>query len=184
MKKILAVLIVLLILPAGFFTWRYFNDWTLRYHSELDQFFGKGNWRCVDSEEKESIFASKYVHTASSLGGETVPETYTDWMIAFQNRDGQEEIWRITNHSLIINHDRYGLFEMNRRLNGKQALTLELMDISFGVAAEENKEDVLLSVLSGAEASCFEVTISWEGGNPEPAFYDDLQQEPGLTPMK
>lgn len=37
--------------------------------------------------------------------------------------------------------------------------------------------DIILEVLTKEEASCVEITMSYEGGNPEPEVYDALIKE-------
>ena len=54
---------------------------------------------------------------------------------------------------------------------------MELMDISFGLVGDEVFEEIILSELTEEEASCIEVIMTYEGGNPMPAFYDALAKE-------
>ena len=37
----------------GFMNWLW-NDWAIRYKSQLNDFFGKGNWEAVSDELKSS----------------------------------------------------------------------------------------------------------------------------------
>lgn len=153
------------------------QNWTKRYASELDDFFGEGNWTCVDEETKESIIYTDYIIVRSNpaLSGE-VPGKFKNWYISFTNRNEEEEVWYITNHVYKINHDEYGVFS-GKRYSGRQALTLELMDVSFGMIGDEIMDEVIGSELTKKEASCIEVTMSYDGGNPEPSFYDGLAQQ-------
>lgn len=157
------------------------QNWTIRFKSELDTFFGEGNWECIDEETKDSIIYTDYISVRSnpSMSGE-VPGKFKNWYIEFENRNGEEEIWYITNHVLKINHDRYGFFS-GKRYSNKQALILELMDISFGMLGSEVYNDIVLDILPEEEAECLEVTMSYHGGNPEPEFYDSLAKEPWFT---
>lgn len=177
-KKAALLCVVILIIAciiAGYFI---STDWTLRFRSELDQFFGKGNWECISEETKESIIYTEYisVHSSPELS-EDVPGKFKNWYIRFKNKDGEDEIWYITNHTLKINHDKYGMFS-SKRYSNKQALTLELMDISFGIIEDEIFDEIIKSELSEDEAACISVTMSYRGGNPEPGFYDKLIAEP------
>lgn len=52
-KKIGIGILVFVIAIVIFGIYWLISDWTFRYHSELDEFFGKGNWEVV-SEEVES----------------------------------------------------------------------------------------------------------------------------------
>lgn len=61
MKKIKPVIaaIIILALAAGIAAVHlYAQNWTKRYSQELDNFFGEGNWVCIDEETKESIIYS------------------------------------------------------------------------------------------------------------------------------
>lgn len=163
------------ILIISLFVGYYKNkDWTIRFKSELDQFFGEGNWECISEETKESIMYTEYitVHSSSGLSTE-VPGKYTDWNIKFSNKNGNEEIWKITNHTLKINNDKYGIFS-SKRYSNKQALVLELMDISCTLAGDEVLNDIIKEELSENITDCLRVSISYKGGNPEPEFYDEL----------
>lgn len=177
--KLIALATILILCAAGILAGYFISrDWTIRFRSELDDFFGEGNWERISEETKESIIFTDYiiVHSNPALSGE-MPGKFQNWYISFTNRDGEEEIWYITNHVLKINHDRYGIFSPSR-YSSKQALTLELMDISFGIIEEEVFRDIVRSVLSEKEAECLEVTMSYHGGNPKPEFYDALADEP------
>ncbi len=157
------------------------KNWTIRFHSELNHFFGKGNWECIDQETKESLIYDDYVivHSNPALSG-AEPGRFQNWYIQFTNRNGEEEVWQITDHTLKINHDRYGFFSP-KRYSQKQAFVLELMDISFSLAGEEIWEEFIQSCLPEAAADCFEVAVSYTGGNPEPEFYDELWAQPWFT---
>lgn len=181
MKKVkkIGITFIFLVLVAGIVT-AYFmgKNWTIRFKSEMDDFFGEGNWKCISEETKESIMFEKHIYTNSRYGQETyeVPGKYQDWYIQFTNRNGEEEIWRITNHVLKINHDKYSLFSSGR-YSSKQAFVAELMDISFGAVSDEIKEEFINSELSEEEAECIGVEMSYHGGNPDPEFYDELFRE-------
>lgn len=155
-----------------------YQNWTIRFKSELDDFFGKGNWEYLSGETKESIIYTNYhhSHSGSGMSGE-VPGEYKDWYISFENRSGESEVWKITNHTYKINHDRYDIFS-SKRYSAKQALTLELMDIAFQMAGDEIRREIIESVLSEEEAECMRVIMSYQGGNPKPKFYDKLAKEP------
>lgn len=81
-----------------------------------------------------------------ALSGED-PGKYRNWYIKFDNRNEKEEIWYITNHTMKINHDEYWLLSP-KRYSGKQALTQELMDVSFGMAADEVTENIIKAKLT------------------------------------
>ena len=44
LKKVLAAAIVILMIAVGFLIYHYFQTWPLRYRSDFNDFFGKGNW--------------------------------------------------------------------------------------------------------------------------------------------
>lgn len=74
---------------------------------------------------------------------------------------------------LKINNDKYGICS-SKRYSSKQALILELMDISCAIASEEIFNEIIKSELPKNVADCISVSISYNGGNPKPEFYDDL----------
>ena len=173
------IIFFICILTISLFVGYYRNkNWTIRFKSELDHFFGKENWKCISEETKESIIYTDYIIVRSNptLSGE-IPGKYTDWNIKFSNKDGNEEIWEITNHTLKINHDKYGMFS-SKRYSNKQAIVLELMDISCGLAGDEIFNDIIKEELSENIANCLRVSISYTGGNPKPEFYDKLFEQP------
>lgn len=179
LKKVLVIMIVIAVLVGGIFLWMYLRNWPMRFHAELDAFFGAENWECIDTETKESIMYD--VPVRNSLGSyEDVPGHYANWYIEFENRNGQPEVWYITNHTMKINHDTYWLLS-SKRCTARQALTQELMDISFAAAGQEIYDKIVRQVLSEEEAACLRVSIGYHGGNPEPGFYDRLRKEPWFT---
>lgn len=177
LKKIGRIIIILLILVAGFLIYHYFQTWPLRFHSDLNDFFGKGNWENVSSETKESKMYSVYHRSHNVLLSGEEPGRYHNWDIVFTNRYGEEELWTITDHTLKINHDRHWLFS-SERYSARQAMTLELMDVSSSAAGEQVKREVLNGVLSQEELECLDIYISYRNGNPPPEFYSRLRKEP------
>lgn len=175
-KKLVFVMIVCLVsvLIVGSFFLK--QNWTIRYASVFDSFFGKGNWESISQETKESLIYNEYVisHSNPTLS-EEIPGKFKNWYILFD--DGQNEsVWRITDHVYKINKDTYSIFNP-KRLSAKQALTMELMEISFGIIGNDIKSDIIEAYLSPAEADCIQVEMSYEGGNPKPEFYDELLKE-------
>lgn len=176
-KKYGVILLICILIISLFVIYYRNKNWTVRFKSELDQFFGKENWECISEETKKSIIYTEYIIVRSNpVLSEEVPGKYTDWNIKFSNKDGNEEIWKITNHTLKINNDKYGIFS-SKRYSNKQALILELMDISCGLAAEEVLNDVIKNELPDNIADCLRISISYNGGNPQPEFYDELFEQ-------
>ena len=68
-----------------------------------------------------------------------------------------------------------------KRYSGKQALTLELMDISFAVIEEEIYSEMMKAGLTEAEVECFNADISYHDGNPKPSFYSKLAKQSWFT---
>ena len=128
-KQILIFLVVLGVIAGAVFAYLSFQNWTVRFASELDRFFGKGNWECIDEESKTSHMYTEYHHSSSSVYSEETPGRYKNWDILFTKADGTSEVWTITNHTLKINHSKRWLLSP-KRYSAKQALVLELMDIS------------------------------------------------------
>lgn len=172
-----AVLLVIAAIIGGFY---YMQSWPLRFHSTFDRFFGEGNWELISAETKTSLMYEVYYRTSDPIMSDEHAGDFHNWDIGFTNRNGEKEAWTITDHTLKINHNRRGWFD-SMRLSAKQALTQELMDVSFAVAAAEVSRDVLEAVLPAAEAECLGVDISYRDGNPPPEFYDKLDREPWFT---
>lgn len=82
------------------------------------------------------------------------------------DHDKNESVWRITDHVYKISDDRYGILNP-KRLSARQALTLELMNISFGIIGEDIKTEIIEEYLPPAEAACIDVDMSYNGGNPK-----------------
>lgn len=165
---------LLFVIIAGYF---FINqNWTIRYASVFDAFFGKGNWESISQETKDSIIYNEYVvcHSNPALS-ENIPGKFKNWYILYD--DGQSEsIWRVTDHVYKINNDTYSIFS-SKRLSAKQALTMELMEISFDIIGDDIKNDIIEMYLPPAEADCINVEISYKDGNPKPEFYDKLLKE-------
>lgn len=162
------------------FIWHRQQVWPIRFQAELDDFFGAGNWEYLSGETKESRMYT--VHSSSYEGtyNQEVPGDYHNWDIGFTNRSGEKEIWTITDHAMKINHSKNDFFSSDR-FSAKQALTRELMEISFSVAGEKVHEEILQKLLPEQEAACLEVDISYRNGNPPLDIYDKLAEKPWFT---
>ena len=137
-RKFITTALLLLIAAAVFFIWYYLRTWPLRFHGELDAFFGKGNWKQISSETRESLMYSVYHRSTNpSLSGER-PGKFHEWDIAFTNRSGETEIWTISDHTMRINQDKYWLLSP-KRYSARQALTQEEQAHLFGSLAEIEK---------------------------------------------
>ena len=175
-RKFITTALLLLIAAAVFFIWYYLRTWPLRFHGELDAFFGKGNWKQISSETRESLMYSVYHRSTNpSLSGER-PGKFHEWDIAFTNRSGETEIWTISDHTMRINQDKYWLLSP-KRYSARQALTQELMDLSFGMAGQQVLDEILRDILPEQEADCINVEISYRNGNPPPGMYSRLSRQ-------
>lgn len=159
-----------------FFFYYYFQTWPLRFHQELNDFFGKENWNLISIETEESLIYT-VTHRTSNEGFKKRPGRFHNWNILFTNRNGEQEIWSISDHTMKINHDK-NWFLSPKRYSARQALTLELMDISFAAASDAIQTDIIQTILPQQEADCLEVDISYRNGNPSPNVYDSLRKEP------
>ena len=65
----------------------------------------------------------------------------------------------------------------SKRFKARQALTQELMEISFAVVEEEVHNEIVKEGLTEAEAHCIYVNMSYHDGNPQRKFYDKLAKE-------
>ena len=152
------------------------NAWPLRFRSELNRFFGQGNWEWVDSEKKQSRMYSVYYRASEYDAGNSVPGSFREWDIVFTGPEGEEQLWTLSDHTMRINHDRYWFFS-SHRYSAKQALVQELMEITFSIASQRLIEEQLLGILSQEEVDCLLVDLSYHGGNPPPDFYDELAEQ-------
>lgn len=177
LKLTISIIAVILIIGIICFFAIISKNWPVRYASILDEFFGEGNWKCIDEETKKSILVDEHIHfhDSSELDYDT-PAKYKNWYILFTNKNGEEEVYSITNHSYIINHDKYNMFS-SKRYSAKQALTLELMDISTSLASDEIFDRYISKTLPSNVSDCISVEISYKGGNPKPNFYNKLAKQ-------
>lgn len=175
-KKVGKTSVILLFIAGLVIIYIMSQNWTIRFHSQLDKFFGKGNWECISGETKTSHMYSEYINTGDTVTSGETPGKYKNWYIAFQDKNGEEELCNITNHVFKISADEHWIFS-SKRYSQKQALTLELMDVSFDIIGNEILDTVIKSELSEEEASCIEVTMLYHGGNPQPKFYTALAKE-------
>ena len=152
------------------------SHWTFVYKAELDKFFGKDNWECVDQRtETSSVYK-----TSSGNSGKKRAMRYKRWDIQFTNAAGDEELWSITNLTLKINQRQRMIFGPERYSN-KQALTLELMDIAEGLACEAVYRDMIWGEFPEKESECIGVRMLYKGGHPRPGFYSRLMKEDWFT---
>lgn len=172
----IAVLIV-----CVYFVWHRQQNWPVRFHSELDHFFGEGNWEYLSEETKESrMYTVRYYSDVPAIANKEFPGDYHNWDICFSNRNGEKEIWTITDHAMKINHSKKKLFSADR-FSAKQAFLRELMEVSFSAAEDNIHKELLQKLLPEQEAACLEVDISYRNGNPPPDMYEKLAKESWFT---
>ena len=171
-------LVILVLIIAGLVAgWFILRTWPLRFHRELDQFFGAGNWESVSEQAKHSMMYDLYIIRGTGLSGST-DGSFHEWDIAFTNREGEPEIWTISDHTLKINnHDHWFPLDPGR-YTAKQALGQELMELAFDMAGEEVLDETLSDILTESERASLEVEISFHGGRPDRKLYTQLLAEP------
>lgn len=178
--SILIVLVPVLLIGAVIAGWYYLRTWPLRFQGQLDDFFGKDNWD-ISEDTKESLMYDKNITIRDAAwSSEEIPGKFHEWDISFTNRNGDTEVWTISDHTMKINHDKYWLLSPDR-YSAKQSLGQELMDISFSMAGEQVHKKILQALLPGVEADCVVVDISYRGGRPDPELYDELLDAPWFT---
>jgi len=175
-KQFLISVVIIGLIVGAVSAYLAFRNWTIRFSSELDRFFGEGNWECTKEEENTSRMYTEYYHSRDALYSEKVPGRYKNWDIMFTKKNGEPEIWTITNHTWKINNDKYG-FLSSKRYSAKQAFILELLDISQGLVCDELYSEMIQKKLSEQEADAIQIIMMHHGGNPKPEFYDKLWKE-------
>ena len=171
--------VILALIVAGFVAgWFALRTWPLRFLRELDQFFGAGNWESVSEETKRSMMFDEYLAVRGTGYSDSVDGRFHEWNIAFTNREGETELWTISDHTLKINnHDHW--FPLDpERYTARQALGQELMELAFDMAGEQAQEDILGDILTDGERACLDVEISFRGGWPNGDLYTELLNEP------
>ncbi len=177
LTRIALMIVIIAVIAGSIWGYYYFRDWTKRYRSELDTFFGKDNWEFLSEESLDShILKEPRIRNNDTPPVEPGPAKYQNWYIKHNNKSGEQEVWKITNHVYKLNKNKY-FFLNQKRLSAKQALIMELMEISFQVAGDEVRDNILNNILSEEEANVFNVLISYSGGNPPPKVYNQLWQQ-------
>lgn len=181
-KQIGVSLIVIIFIAGIFVVYWLLGNWTIRYRSELNRFFGKGSWKVISEDVKRSRMYTVRDNSSWKSYGQSERKAgfYREWNILCTNENGEEEVWKVSNHTYKINNDRYRIFSP-KRYKAKQALTLELMEISFAVIEEEVHNEIVKEELTEEEAHCIYVNMSYHGGNPQRSFYDKLAKESWFT---
>lgn len=189
MKKIknilFAILAVIIIAILGYLAYTYLGcgNWPVRFSSELDRYYGKGNWECISTENERSRTYSVYESSRDHLHDDWVPLKYKDWYISVKNEGTEEKVVKISNYGYKISNDMHGIFSSKRESN-KQAFICELLYIACEEVGEQLKEDLLSQVLTKDELECFRVEISYKGYAPKPHVYSKLWKEEWFTAQK
>lgn len=157
------------------------NNWPVRFKNELNLFFGKEHWKVINEEEKDSIIYKEHVHYYENPELDCdKPGKFKNWYIEYTNSD-QTYISKITNHTYKINNSKYSILEFSKRFSAKQAFIQQLMDISMNQASENILDEMIRKYLTEEESECFDVNISYTGGNPSKKFYNKLSKENWFT---
>ena len=181
-KKIAIIATLIIIIGIIIAIVIYMNNWPLRFSKELDRFFGEGNWEYTSNETKGSRMFDERRRNSATGSTTYVPGHYKNWEIEV-NRNNKKEYWIISNHAYKINHDK-NWFLSPKLYSAKEALILELMNISEEIVAEKFKEEIISDLYSEKERECFDVTLMYHGGNPEPNFYNELYKQDWFTASK
>ena len=170
-KKFGIILGVIAFIAAGIGIYHYMTYWPLRFQGDLDDFFGKEKWHVADRETRESIIFNKIL---TQTGQQSVPGKFHNWYIVYEQEDGTEAAWCFTDHAYKISRHK-SLFHS---LSAKEAMTIELMDLSASRAGDEICRNVLSSILSPDEIACLRVELSYRGGNPSGSVLKQLRKQP------
>ncbi len=176
LKKVGIILLLVILIAVVTFGIYCYKNWTIHFRSRLDRFFGAGNWECVSTEGKDSIIYTQTYYDRFN-GSHTEPGHYRNWTISFADQNGVESFCRISDHVARINHSSQ-FFLSSKRLSNRQALTLELMNISFSFIEKDLMEHFRALGLADRVAEHLRVRMSYKGGNPAPSFYTRLWNEP------
>ena len=177
-KKIGIILGIIAVIAAAAGIYLYMTNWPLRFHGELDDFFGKGNWHVADRETRDSmIYSENMAYTDAAGLYHSQPGKFHSWYIVYEKEDSTEGAWCFTDHALKISRHK-SLFHC---LSAKEAMTLELMDLFSDRAGDEICREVLSPILSPEEMECLRVDISYRDGNPSGSVLKQLRKQPWFS---
>lgn len=180
-KMIVGIIISLIIVISLIRGFNLRKNWMIRFEEDLDRFFGKGNWECVNVESKET--SEGFYKKRDSANNYKVPFDYKNWYISYKNNNGEEKIYKITNLSYEMNLDKHGSIG-SKSMSKKQAFYSELMDISFYIIGDKILDEFVRTELSEKEASCITAEMSYTGGLLKPKFYSYLAKQDWFTADK
>ena len=179
-KNVLSTLVIILIIVGIVIVFVQLSNWPIRFSSELDKFFGKGNWLCIGQETNTSRIYEEYNMFGDPLYNDSTPGKYINWCIRFADKNGEEVDRIISDHTYRINKSKYSLLS-GKRYSMKQVLMLELMHISFELVSKELCNELFSNSLSEQEADCIQIALSYHGGNPKSKFFNHLCGESWFT---
>ena len=169
---LLFTLVIGVILAAA----QYMHIWPLRFRKDLDAYFGEGKWEWVSPDKMEDYRHDIYQRVPNdSSSCLSDSGKHHIWYIAFQDPEGQRWMWRMTDHTYYVSmHHRGALGGFSAR----DGMTAELMELSFRRGSLVLSQKILKDVLSQEELNCLRFEVSYRGGNPGRALYEQLRQEP------
>ena len=98
------VVVVFVVMIGLFFV---SGNWSIRYKSRLDSFFGKGKWEVVSDEIATSkVYAIRSNSSWNSYGDGRPALLYRNWNILCENAYGEEEVWKISRKSCWKNTEK------------------------------------------------------------------------------
>ena len=172
-KIILAVIVlaVIVFIPTSV-TQGARQDWPDKFEEDFDKFFGE-EWECTSTEVEKSLMAES-TYTRSNGTSRKIPRRYRSWTI-----DDGNELWELSTHPWVLSkyNNRFKPFT-GKKYNKRQALILEFADIAYIRAGDKVKEEVIGSILPEKQKNCFEVEVTYTGGNPRPEYYEGLMEQP------
>ncbi len=148
------------------------QDWPDKFEEDFDKFFGE-DWECTSTEVEKSLMAES-TYTRSNGSSLRIPRRYRSWTI-----DDGSEVWELSTHPWVLSkyNNRFKPLT-GKRYSKRQALLLEFADIAYISAGDKVKEEVIGSILPGKQKDCFEVEVTYTGGNPRPEYYEELMEQP------
>lgn len=138
------------------------GNYPFRFHKQMNEFFGKNNWECVETEAYRTDVGTKYRKELSCKR----------WYIEYAEDDGTKHTLKLDNYLHELRSSNY-FFLQKKYLSNQICFASELHDYLLEIVQDEIEEDFVIPFLGTEEQCNYQIYYS-NLGNTGKSYYKNF----------
>lgn len=138
------------------------GNYPLRFHRQMDEFFGKDNWKCVETEMYTSTIGVEYGKKLRCKR----------WYIEYVGEDSDKHKLTIDNHLHQLRSKKYFFFQ-KKHLSNQVCFAYELHDYLLEIVQAEIEENLVIPIIGTKEECNYQIYFN-NLGNTGKSYYKDF----------